>query len=293
MEPSKGIVSGLQSERKLEISKGSDTTVSGLYLVSVTMMDDGDPFSPHPSNSSDTILTVEIISRDTLNPANTRSILLPLLGRQFYAGGTLRSDAFEAVIGAIEVRHDLLSGGEHLLHIQPRNPLNPAWGDTTVYLVDKVQVSDSGFADIDIRISYGNGSCKFFLDAVCLTNPATFSLYYPDSPDSVNIQPGRRNQVISRFASLFLDENSPPSVYPNLRFFYGREQGPTDGNWATAYLCEKLIDSITTGQVDMYIPIGATWPGSAFSAEVNQTRTADPCPTASLRRHGSTSRRSH
>jgi hypothetical protein len=237
-------------------------------------MDDGLP--PHPPNSSDTILTVEIISRDTLDPANTRSILLPLLGRQFYAGSTLRSDAFEAVIGAIEVRHDLLSGGELMLHVQQQNPLNPAWGDTTVYEAEKIGITDTGFADIDIRISYGGGSCKFFLDAVCLTNPATYSLYYPNSPDSVNVQPGRRDQVISRFASLLLDENTPPSVYPNLRFIYGREQGPTDGSWATAYLCEKLIDSISAGQVEIHLPIGATWPGSEFSTEINR-RVSSGC----------------
>lgn len=114
MEANKGTISTLADEKKRELSlfragwnmdDRDKYRGSGLYILSVIVREDNDPFALDPPNTSDIVMNVEIVSRDPVNPSTQRTLTFPLRGEQFYHGSSaIRPGAFEVVLGQIEIR---------------------------------------------------------------------------------------------------------------------------------------------------------------------------------------------
>jgi hypothetical protein len=267
MEPDKGTISGLEEDRKRELSlfraswNSADRhtyRASGLYILSVIVRRDIDPFTFDPPNTSDVIMNVEIVSRDSTDPSAQRTLIFPLRGERFYHGGPpIRPGPFEVVLGQIEIRETAPAPGvDPFVYIRERDANNPWWTDTTAVGRRKLMPDDDGFDDIDIRITFGGVDCSFLLDAVCLTSPGTFSLFYPLNPDGIAEFAWRRSEAVTRLNSILRDNGARGSIFPNLRFVTGPEQGRHSGVWTSTLLAQALIDSLAgseAGRVNTYV----------------------------------------
>jgi hypothetical protein len=270
MESGYGDISGLDEYRKRGLSLFRATwdstdqhnnRASGLYVLSVIVQEDPSITAIDPPNSSAVVMNVEIVSRDTTNPSGLDTLIFPLRGEQFYHGASsIRSEPFEVVLGEIEIREtDTVSGIYPYVYVRERDPGNAAWADTTAVGYDKISDTDDGFDDIDIRITFGAVNCSFLLDAVCLSSPSTFGFFYPHNPDGIAAFSARRSEAITRLNYLLYDNGAQNSIFPNLRFITGPEQGGRSGVWPTTLLGQTLLDSLAgsqAGQVNIYTATG-------------------------------------
>lgn len=263
------VIGGLQDEKKRELSVFRERwntrdrrakRGSGLYILSAIVRIDNARTAIHPPNNARTVMHVEIISRNPENPALQRTLSLPLRGEEFYHNGRLRTQPFVVTLGEIEIRKTAPGADQNsVVHIRSRDPNNAVWTDTTAVAGGKISERDAGFDGIDIRIHPGALQCTFLLDAVCLSSPAAFALLYPSHPDGISAFAWRRSETVTRLRYILFDNGARSTIFPELRFIGGPEQGRHSGVWTTTLMCQRLIDSLAgeqAGQVHIYAATG-------------------------------------
>jgi hypothetical protein len=257
--------------------------VSGMYQVSLILM--LDPESSLPANDNTTILNVDVYYTrpDPLNPIRER-IRLPLRASQLY--GTPLETPVEIVVGEIEIQQS--GANERRLYVTEGvhdNAATPWWlNDTRLHGSTRMDYYEWtlreiwGVADerhFDIEISYGNSDVTVLVDALCLSNPATFGLWNPDNDSTFAMHSGHRGDMENRLASICSDNGLTVNPMPGLRFLYGPEQTFTNGTYWTAFLLDRMIaeetaDPLNPGirSVQLYVPQGA-WTNTAITPVIS------------------------
>ncbi|MGB5073065.1 MAG: hypothetical protein WBQ23_02930, partial [Bacteroidota bacterium] len=264
--PTLDVISGLSVKRKQELSvRRIDTIpgtqgVSGLYYLSVILRRDNDLFSAiDPLNDTTTVLHIDIVTREaSCDPASLRILRYPVRGEMFYENGSLHTGAFELPLGLVEVLQD-----GPCVRIE-EGAAAPEWVDTTqvhgsVKIIQRVDSLHIMSDSLDIQISYAyawnNATC--LLDAVCLTNPRTYGLLYPDSTRLLDVHRFHRGIAERRIASILNDEGRR-AQFENLRFIAGPEQIEREGTWRTGKLMQRMIQQASGGTVQMYLATSAS-----------------------------------
>lgn len=274
MEIGKGIVTGVDSLRKEDLSlfrewwddaTQAENAASGLYIVSVTAQLE----SPLTDPTSDTPLMYldihTVLSTDRLAE---RTIRLPLRERHFFdSAGTRINGPVEIVLGMIEIRQAVNAPNAlGVTYVDLRRNGNPAWNDTTLTAYAKIlDANDRDFSDsitakydgLDISLQYSDeGSATFLLDAVCLSSPRTFAIFYPDHrifyPSSgMNPPPEWEPRLIAwqrtrqsfdaRLNAILTDGGKVAEPFPSLRYIYGPEQGLHSAQWPLSSVANLLL----------------------------------------------------
>ncbi len=264
--PSMDDVAGLTDKRMQELSVWRVDTlagrqgVSGLYYLSVIVRRDNDAENRIDPDAGDTatVFHVDIVTNNAAYPHARRVLSFPVREEQFYYGGALHTEPFELALGLVELRQD-----GALIFVE-EGPLVSAWTDTTrvrgeTKITQKADSMRLMSRDFDIRVSYGYGfsDATCLLDAICLTNPATYGLMYPDSTQLLAAHRFHRGAMDRRIASILNDEGRR-SLFPNLRFVVGPEQIEREGTWRTGKLLQRLINIGSGGVVHTYIATSAS-----------------------------------
>ncbi|MFZ1730277.1 MAG: T9SS type A sorting domain-containing protein [Bacteroidota bacterium] len=275
MDNNAGTVSGLQLNRIQELSVYRDWTdadshrVSGMYQVSVTVLC-ANRVAPLPTNDDLGILHVDIWYTHPVSHTRERIRCTLELGqlldtdpsapRQLFAG------VQEIVIGEIEIQQAgsndrviFVEPGDHTDLLRPWWQLNgPQHVRGTTRMADQPGILANVVGEFDIEISYGASDVQLWLDAVCLTNPATFGLWHPDNPGTLAIHQNHRAAMDERIRFVCkADADEHAAVLPGLRFLMGSEQVYPGGTYWTAFLLDKLLKSESGGQVELFSTYGA------------------------------------
>ncbi len=278
MSGNSGTVSGMTLERLQEMSayRDGDTEdpnrLSGLYQVSVIILPRYDTGYPLPNDDATHVLNVRFRYTYPITGA-TVYLNCPLEGRQLWEGDpgarTRRTGVQEIVIGQVEVQQtDGRQGGDVIFVDQGDLVNHGGWTRTGM---DDVRgprrLREHGEfhlqeirGDFDVQIFYGDDDVHLWLDAVCLTNPATFGLWHPDNPGTLPVHTGYRAAMDNRMA--FLLRNNDPNLagvggIPGLRFVMGEEQVFNNGTYWTTFLLSRLIADETDDHVQMFSTYGS------------------------------------
>ncbi|MFZ1731593.1 MAG: hypothetical protein WBQ23_02940, partial [Bacteroidota bacterium] len=276
-----GTVSGLQVDRIQELSVYRDWTdadshrVSGMYQVSVIVLPRFGTGYSNPPDDNTPVLHVDFwySHYDPITDLHTRErIRCSLLGRQFWEDNLpgprrLVTGVQEIVIGEIEIQQAgsnnrviFVEAGDHTdLLLRPWWQLNgPQHVRGTTRMADQPGTLGEVIGHFDIEISYGESDVQLWLDAVCLTNPATFGLWHPDNPGTLAIHQNHRAAMDERIHFLCkADANVQAPILPGLRFLMGSEQVYPGGTYWTAFLLDKLLKAESVGQVKLLSTYGA------------------------------------
>ncbi len=196
--------------------------VSGIYHVSVIVKaQSGFEWTQDP------VMNVRITTDNPLDPNTPIERIFPLRRAHFYSTPTtLRTEAFEVVLGNIELRQTAAGV------VYVRDSVSTAWIDTVH--AEFMTARDGGesteqlnakLANFDISIEYVGDNETFWLDAVCLTTPRTFATYYENHPQRVAAHSWARRGLEERLRAVLTDRGSPPTAITNLRFIGAPEQG--------------------------------------------------------------------
>jgi hypothetical protein len=290
MEPGKGVITGVDSLRKEDLSLFRDwwptdvdvsrnlhdmCSASGLYLVSVTVKAD----VPNTLTESDNpLMYVKIMTVDSINRNEPDSIVFILRERHFFdANHNLVIRPIEVLLGAIELRRTGFTPAVTFAVERPLGgPFPNPWLDTTLIRYERIlDLDDRAFSDsiserrrgFDLRIHYGSGSNTFLLDAVCLSSPRVFGMLHADHETFNTTFPAYasvRNNFINHTDHLLRDGGT--GILPGMRFLYGPEQGRHSSNWPVSSLAQVLLDSISGGAVSLYCASGYSEPTDVSGA---------------------------
>ncbi|MBR9975721.1 MAG: hypothetical protein KFF77_09090, partial [Bacteroidetes bacterium] len=306
MEANRGEISGVVEDRRLELSMYRDwrdsahnregEEASGLYIVSVTVQ----AVEPESFNENPTpLMNLDIVTVDSTHQTPRRIIRFQLLESDFFDAAHQRITApFEIALGLIEMRQ---SAAGVVFAVQG-DLNNGAWMDTTLTTSTKIVPNDQYYNQdsvsakldsLDIRLSYNNGeaSTTFLLDAVCLTSPRTFAMFYPNDPlfaegGALHAWHNIRGRVHQRLDALLTDGGKAGGVLPPLRFIYGPEQGRRSGQWTQTSVMEQFLDSASAGDVHLYCALGySEYPkiSAAFSRHFASGYYSYPIPASYIR----------
>ncbi len=302
IEPSMGQISEVDTARKLELSvfrewwsagKQDACAASGLYLLSATVQLEGalaDPESDIP------MMNVDIVSVDPADTTQRIILSFSLRERQFFASGSPVTHPIEIVLGGIQVRES----ADTVVYFVADNFVNDAWTDTTLADHEKLvpnpeyyntAVVSRKIDRLDIRVSCGTSEQTLLLDAICLTSPRTFAMFYPNDPlvaegGALEAWRNTRGSVHQRLDALLTDGGKAGGVLPPLRFIFGPEQGRRSGQWTQTSVMEQLLDSASAGDVHLYCALGySESPGisAAFSRHFASGYYSYPIPASYIR----------
>ena len=275
MQNDAGTVSGMTVDRIQEMSAYLENDpedphrLSGLYHVSVIILPRTDPGFPLPNDDGTPVLNVTISYTDPTTGYEEH--VFPLEGRQLWEGApgsrTRLTGVQEIVLGEIEVRQTNGSPGVIFVDEQT-DPVHQArWNRDGINDVRGPrrlrEHHEAGIlamrGDFDIQVSYGTDDVHLWLDAVCLTNPATFGLWHGDNP-VLDVHDGYRLAMDTRLD--FLCRNNDPALagvggIPGLRFVMGAEQVFNNGTYWTTFLLSRLIAAETGNNVQMFSTYGS------------------------------------
>lgn len=278
MSGNSGTISGMTLARLLEMSayrtgdSEDPNRLSGMYQVSAIVLPRYDTGYPLPNDDATHVLNVRFRYTHPITGA-TVYLNCPLEGRQLWEGDqgarTLRTGVQEIIIGAIEVQQtDGRSGGDVIFVDQGDLVNHGGWVRTGMEDVrGPRRLSKHGWfhlqeirGDFDVQIFYGDDDVHLWLDAVCLTNPATFGLWNPGNPGTLAEHTGYRTVMENRMA--FLLRNNDPALegvggIPGLRFVMGEEQVFNNGTYWTTFLLSRLIADETDDHVQLFSTYGS------------------------------------
>jgi hypothetical protein len=278
MSENSGEVSGVTLERIQEMSAFRDADpndpqrISGLYHVSVILRQNDLRGFPLPNTDETPVLTVTIRYTD---PTSGAPVAIPCIleARQLWQGdpalGIRLTGVQEIVIGEIEIQQTVGRLGGDVIFVEEQTDAEhqARWNLLGVDAVrGPLRLRDHGLnlanvlGDFDIRISYGDDDVHLWLDAVCLTNPATFGLWNPGNPRTLPAHSGHRAAMEERMD--FLLRNDDPALMnvgaiPGLRFVMGEEQVFNNGTYWSTFLLSRMIEDQTDGHVQLFSTYGA------------------------------------
>ena len=282
MDGNAGTISGVTVNRMRELSVYRNWTsadshrVSGMYQVSVILKPLVGGVNPLPNDDDTPVLNVDIWYTDP-SDNSTQRIRLPLHGSRLWEGPTGSrtqiTDIREYVLGEIELQQ--AGANDRILYVTQGvhgNQATPWWRSEAVGGSTRMDYSESTLLDIrgdfDISLSYGDDDVRVRVDAICLTNPATFGLWQSDNDSTLHlpaIPPNtpavdhslHRAAMEHRLASICSDDGETSNPMPGLRFLAGPEQSFSNGTYWTTFLLSRLLAEESGGQVELYIPQGS------------------------------------
>jgi len=259
-------ISGLSWARIEELSVREQDAAhasAGRYHLSVIVRYDSTMLAVPPANDTCTVLRVRISTSSSDGTPVALNFSLP--GSAFYwdpsPTAAIRDSAFEYVLGDIEV----VRSTQPPRRVFVRRVLHrdEAWNDSTRFSGWKIRdvVGDSvavfaELGDFDIRILPGFANSELLLDALCLTNPGTLALYYPNLHGLVDAHRHRRETVRTRLARLLHDGN-PSEPFTNLRFLNSPEQIVRYAIWPTTRLFQLMVEEESASNVKVLLTSSA------------------------------------
>ncbi|MFZ1729968.1 MAG: T9SS type A sorting domain-containing protein [Bacteroidota bacterium] len=268
-------VSGVTDVRLSELTALTEGTtpdadnVPGMYQLSVILeREEGSTIPDPPDDATVVVLFVDITYTDPGEPHGELTIHFPLTGDMFYEGipgtRTLLTGVQEIALGAFELWQATVPNGGTLYaeQVDLTNPLLlPAWW--TDAGLEYVRGS-SGMGDLltirgdfDIQISYGTSNVPFWLDAVCLTNPATFGLWNPANRATLAEHQAHRGDMDVRLDFLVHDNGNATPIIPGLRFVNAPEQIASGGGYWSTMLFNRLLLEESGDRVEAFSTYGS------------------------------------
>lgn len=281
LKPDTSEVSGLSDLRFDELSAFRDEQppwrerLSGVYQLSVIVKPITGFGLPEIDRWDTPLLHVDVWSSNAGGTGTVRH-RFSLPGSRFWYVQSVSPDTVwalkdsvqEYVLGRIELLQDESENPPLLYAIQGGDESWWHWTDSThtgAHRTSKNQPvrDDPDRGAFDIRLSYGEDDAACYVDAICLTNPATFGLWHGTHDSTIAAHAHLTDSAAIRLAHLCRGDTIPSlPVLPGLRFLYGPEQVPESGTYWSAFLFQRLLDEVSGGKVDLYVPHGS-WVNTA------------------------------
>ncbi|MCB2204500.1 hypothetical protein KQI65_07105 [bacterium] len=243
---------------------------SGMYQLSLIVKYDDSFGAPLPMDNTNPILNINIQYTDP--NTGIQFLTYSLTGKHFFhdtpSGRERLTGVQEIVIGEVELLQTNGRPGGELMYAQYGNSQSHLWWSWTD--VESVRGTtrlrehkgdlENVRGEFDITINYGTADSRIYVDAVCLTNPATYGLWNPDNQWTLPIHSSHRSQAEERLA--YLCQNNDPvlkgsGALPGLRYVVGEEQVASNGTYYTTILLSKLIKTQTGEQVELFSTYGS------------------------------------